>query len=219
MADPRRVPPTAQSRLRGVDEKTWVVVLVKSFSAAKQRLSAALDEEARRRLARSNACLAVEAAKAGGRVLVVAGGLDAAAEVRRSGVEVLIESTPAGQNPAARRGIEHALSRGAEAVLLLSSDLPLLTRRHVARLLSRARAFASPVVIAAPALGRGGTNALYLRPPGVLSLHFGDDSLVRFRAAATAAGIPFSLHLSPAFALDLDEPEDLERLRLARSPA
>jgi len=31
------------------------------------------------------------------------------------------------------------------------------------------------VAIARPAIGRGGTNALYLRPPGVIGLHFGGE--------------------------------------------
>jgi 2-phospho-L-lactate guanylyltransferase (CobY/MobA/RfbA family) len=45
-----------------------------------------------------------------------------------------------------------------------------------------------------------------------LSLHFGDRSLEKFEADARAHGVTFRLYRSPALALDLDEPEDLERL-------
>ena len=72
-----------------------------------------------------------------------------------------------------------------------------------------------PVVVAVPAIGRGGTNALYLRPPDAIGLHFGDDSLVKFREDAEAKGVEFVIHHSDAIALDLDEPSDLERLSRA----
>ena len=100
-------------------------------------------------------------------------------------------------------------------MLLLSSDLPLVDREAVRGLLDFAATTAGPVAIAAPAIGRGGTNALYLRPPAVIGLHFGGDSLALFRRDAEARNVPFLLHESPAFALDLDEPLDLARLRRA----
>lgn len=142
----------------------------------------------------------------------MAGSPEAAELARLSGAEVLLEAEPAGQNPAARRGIEHALSRGAEAVLLLSSDLPLVSRRALKGMLARARRLGSPGVLAAPATGRGGTNALFLRPPDAISLHFGDDSLAKFEREAAARGVRFGLYESSALALDLDEPGDLRRL-------
>ena len=191
----------------------WVVVLVKDFDQAKQRLRPALDPGQRRELARENARLALAAARAGDRVLAVCGSQDAADLARAAGAEVLLEASPAGQNPAARLGIEHATARGAGAVLLLSSDLPLVTRRTIATMLSAARRLGSPGVLAAPATGRGGTNALHLSPPGVIDLHFGDDSLARFERDAASRGVRFALHDSPRLALDLDEPTDLDELR------
>jgi 2-phospho-L-lactate/phosphoenolpyruvate guanylyltransferase len=191
----------------------WVVVLVKDFEQAKQRLRPALDPGQRRELARTNARLALAAARAGDRVLAVCGSEAAAAVGRQAGAEVLLEANPSGQNPAARLGIEHALAGGAAAVLLLSSDLPLVSRRTIATMLSAARRLGSPGVLAAPATGRGGTNALFLSPPGVIDLHFGDDSLGKFERDAVARGVRFALHESPRLALDLDEPTDLEELR------
>src|SRR5262245_37127837 len=100
----------------------WIVVLVKDFEQAKQRLRPALDPGQRRELARENARLALAAARAGDRVLAVCGSEAAAELARQAGAEVLLEAHPAGQNPAARLGIEHASARGAQSVLLLSSD-------------------------------------------------------------------------------------------------
>ena len=194
---------------------TWVVVLIKDFDSAKQRLRPALGVKSRRALARGNARLAVSAAAAGDHVLVVAGGDEVAEMAGSWGAEVLLEPREEGQNVAAKRGIDRALAGGAEAVLLLSSDLPLVTEDAVREMLQSAARHASPVAMAAPATGRGGTNALYLRPPDAISLHFGDESLAQFRADAQKRGVKFVLFRSEAMALDIDEPADLDRLRRA----
>jgi 2-phospho-L-lactate guanylyltransferase len=193
----------------------WVIVLVKDFGTAKQRLGPALDPRARRALARRNAERAIRAAAAGENRLVVAGSEAAGGLARRLGAACIVEPRQEGQNTAARRGIEHALGLGAEAVLLLSSDLPFISRRAVREVLDAAAVEEGPLALAVPAIGRGGTNALYLRPPGVINLNFGGDSLGLFRHDAEAKGIPFLIHESAEMALDLDEPVDLERLRRA----
>ena len=198
-----------------VEMGDWVVVLVKGFGDAKQRLMPALSPAERRALARRNAERAIRAAGAGANRLVVAGSDEVAAFARRLGAQVLVEPRQEGQNPAAQRGIQHALAHGADAVLLMSSDLPLIDRAAVRGLLNAAANTSGPLAIAAPAIGRGGTNALYLRPPGVIGLHFGGDSLALFRHDAESRGVPFLIHESAAFALDLDEPMDLARLRRA----
>jgi 2-phospho-L-lactate guanylyltransferase len=192
---------------------TWVIVLVKDFNEAKSRLRPALEPGERRDLARENARLALAAARAGDRALAICGSEAAAELARELGVEALLEGDPSGQNPAARLGIAHAAERGASAVLLLSSDLPRVNRRTVAAMLAAARRLGRPAVLAAPAMGRGGTNAVYLCPPRAIDLHFGDDSLGKFERDAAARGARFALHESPRLALDLDEPSDLEELR------
>jgi len=194
---------------------TWVVVLIKDFGSAKQRLQPVLGPKSRRALARRNARLAVRAAAAGDHVLVVAGGEGVADLAETWGAEVLLEPRQEGQNVAAARGIARAVEGGAQAVLLLSSDLPLVTIGAVREVLVSASRIEAPVAVAVPALGRGGTNALYLRPPGAITLHFGSDSLAKFRQEAENAGVNFAVHQSDAMALDLDEPGDLARLRRA----
>jgi 2-phospho-L-lactate guanylyltransferase len=194
---------------------TWVVVLIKDFDSAKQRLQPALGPKERRALAQRNAQLAVQAAAAGNRVLVVAGDDEVADLAKRWGAEVLLEPGQEGQNVAAARGIARAVEGGAGAVLLLSSDLPLVTIESVREVLEAGSRIEPPVAVAVRAVGRGGTNALYLRPPRAISLHFGSDSLAKFRDAAERSGVTFVVHDSDAMALDLDEPGDLARLRRA----
>ena len=194
---------------------TWVVVLIKDFDSAKQRLRPALGPKERRALAQRNAQLAVQAAAAGDRVLVVAGDDEVAELAKAWGAEVLLEPSQEGQNVAAARGIARTVEGGADAVLLLSSDLPLVTVDSVREVLDAGSRIKGPVAVAVRAVGRGGTNALYLRPPGAITLHFGADSLAKFRDEAERSGVKFVVHDSEAMALDLDEPGDLARLRRA----
>jgi 2-phospho-L-lactate guanylyltransferase len=194
---------------------TWVVVLVKDFDSAKQRLGPALDPSSRRALARRNAERAVRAASAGDQRLVVAGSQEVATIAERLGAQVILEPRQEGQNVAAKRGIARAVKGGAGAVLLLSSDLHLVTAKSVRGLLAAAALVETPAAVAVPAVGRGGTNALYLRPPDAITLHFGADSLESFRRESETRGVNFVIHHSDAMALDLDEPDDLARVRPA----
>ena len=187
---------------------TWVVVLVKDFDTAKQRLSPALEPAARRRLAIANAERAIRAAAGVGQVLVVAGSSEAARLAEALGAESHLEREPSGQNPAAAAGIGLVRERGAEAVLVLSSDLPRVTRSAL-KAVAGAAGDRSPVAVAAAAIGRGGTNALFLRPPDAIGLHFGDQSLRKFEADARGKDVPFEILDHPQLALDLDEPADL----------
>lgn len=198
---------------------TWAIVLVKDFELAKERLAPALGRQARRQLAQANAKLAIIAAAAADRVLAVCGSPDAARLAHALGAELLLEAHPQGQNYAATLGITHAASAGATAVLLLSSDLPLVTREAIAEMLSVAHQCSPPAVVAAPAIGRKGTNALFLAPPTAIGMHFGDDSLAKFKGDAIRQDTVFLIHRSVALALDLDEPTDLETLALERRPA
>jgi 2-phospho-L-lactate guanylyltransferase len=193
----------------------WVIVLVKDFASAKQRLGPALDPTSRRALARRNAERAVRAASAGDQRLVVAGSQEVATMAKRLGAQVILEPRQEGQNVAAKRGIARAVQGGAGAVLLLSSDLPLVTAKSVRELLKTAALVDAPAAVAVPAVGRGGTNALYLRPPDAVTLHFGADSLESFRREAESRGVNFVIHQTDAMALDLDEPDDLARVRRA----
>ena len=190
----------------------WIVVLIKDFTTAKSRLAPVLEPQPRRRLAEMTATRALDAALAVAPTLAVCGSVDAADLARLRGAAVVVEPAPSGQNPAAMRGLAEVSQRGAEATLLLSSDLPLVDEAAIRRLLAHTDRPGS-LVIAAPADGRQGTNALYLRPPGDFSLHFGDASLPKFAEEARLRGRRFIVHDDPSLALDLDEPSDLSAWR------
>jgi 2-phospho-L-lactate/phosphoenolpyruvate guanylyltransferase len=190
----------------------WIVVLVKDFSTAKSRLAPAMQPAMRRALAEMTAARALDAALAVAPTLAVCGSPEAADLARAKGSGVLVEQEPGGQNPAALLGLAEVVRRGAGEALLLSSDLPLVDPAGLRRLLARADEDGN-VVVAAPAVGRQGTNALLLRPPGDFDLHFGEASLPLFAQEARGRGRRFIVHDDPSLALDLDEPPDLAAWR------
>lgn len=197
----------------------WIVVLIKDFGTAKSRLASMLTPAMRRTLAVDNARLALQAAMQTGPTLAVCGSLEATEIATASGADVLLEDSPHGQNAAAALGIAEVAARGGASALIVSSDLPLVDSAALADLLTRAAAVAGPVAIAAAALGRQGTNALYLRPVDNFDLHFGDRSLSRFAAEARQRKRTFIAHHDPRLALDLDEPADVTMWERLREPA
>lgn len=113
-------------------------------------------------------------------------------------------------NRALTAGQAYAQSLGAAAILVLPADLPLLTLEDLRALVAPLQETDSmrPALVLAPSHDRG-TNALLLRPPGVVPFAFGPQSFDRHRALAQAAGCAVSIVHTPSLTYDIDFPEDL----------
>jgi len=140
---------------------------------------------------------------------------------RGLGSVVTVSDPGTGLNDALRAGRDAAVAAGATAVLMLPADLPLLTSASLDRLLDAADATIAagngqPVVVIAPADARTGTNALLLAPPLTIEPHFGPESFATHLRAAAAAEASVQIIDDPLLGFDLDTPDDLERLDLAR---
>jgi 2-phospho-L-lactate guanylyltransferase (CobY/MobA/RfbA family) len=74
-------------------------------------------------------------------------------------------------------------------------------------------------VVVAPDRRKTGTNALFLRPPGVMDYAFGENSYDRHRAQGAQAGARVRLCHLPGVALDIDTLDDLSAYReISRHP-
>lgn len=200
--------------------KATAVLPVKRFDAAKQRLAAGIDAERRRELAGAmvaDVLEAISAARAIERVIVVSGDPIAQELASEAGAEVVPDPEDAGHVEAALAGIARAEVEGAERVVLLAGDCPLLDPRELDRLLT---AVGERYVGIVPDRHGTGTNALLLSPPDAIVPSFGEGSKARHVEAARQAGIPFTLEQLPSIELDLDTPADVIALtrELAKQP-
>ena len=200
--------------------RATAVLPVKRFAAAKRRLAIGLDEERRRALVAAmleDSLEAIGEARSIERTIVVSGEPRAQEAAGAAGCEVVPDPADEGHVSAALAGIARAEADGAECVVLLPGDCPLLDPRELDRLLTGLPA--SYVAIVPDRHGTG-TNALVLCPPDAIRPAFGEGSCVRHVAAAREAGVPFAVEELPSLALDLDTPGDVVALtrELAERP-
>jgi 2-phospho-L-lactate guanylyltransferase len=194
--------------------RTWAVLPVKAYEAAKQRLGADLGEP-QGELAASMAATVLHelcACAALDGVLVVTREHAAAALAREAGADVVDEPELRGHSAAAALGVARATALGADRVLLAAGDCPLLRAADVEALL--ARHDEPGVVILADRHGTG-TNGLLLAPPDAIAPAFGPGSRERHAALAHDAGATWVVEDVPAFALDVDTAADLAAVRAA----
>lgn len=200
---------------------TVAVITAKRFNSAKRRLSGAIPEE--RRLALVEAMLgdvlaAVSKARQLNFSLVITGEPAAAGLAEGCGAEVIHDPEDAGHIGAARLGIKRAMELGAETVVLLPGDCPLLEGREIDSLVS---GLPDPFVAVVPDRHGTGTNSLAMRPPDAILPAFGEGSCARHLELARAAGIPHARESVEGLALDLDTPADIvaltTRIEMARA--
>jgi 2-phospho-L-lactate/phosphoenolpyruvate guanylyltransferase len=119
--------------------KATAVLPVKRFYAAKQRLAAGLGGEQRRTLASAmvaDVLEAIGAARTIERTIVVSGDPIAQELAAEAGAEVVPDPEDGGHVEAALAGIARAEAEGADCVVLLPGDCPLLDPRELDRLLT-----------------------------------------------------------------------------------
>ena len=181
----------------------------KPLSLAKTRLASVLGDADRMRIAAAmftDVLRALSGARSVDAVVVVTADATLSTRARGMGAVVVDEGEPRGLNGAVALGTTAAGRLGAEAVLVVLSDVPLATAADVDDLLLRGPAHGALVV---PSKEGTGTNAMLRQPPTVFAPSFGGRSLERHVAAAERARIPCEIVRNPRVALDLDTPEDL----------
>jgi 2-phospho-L-lactate guanylyltransferase len=136
------------------------------------------------------------------------------AEVRdaaaAAGAEVRLEDPDPGLNPVIDQAAAEAVEQGFDAALVVLGDLPLLTSGDVQAVLEVGAA--CPVVVIPSE--DGGTAMLLRRGPLCIPACFGEKSGPRHVETAREAGLGVRLFssLEQAVRVDLDTPEDAERV-------
>jgi 2-phospho-L-lactate/phosphoenolpyruvate guanylyltransferase len=191
------------------------ILPVKRFGAAKQRLAAGVGKERRAAIVAAmleDVLEAIGATRLVERTIVVTSEPRAIEPATAAGAEIVADPDEGGHSGAALAGMARARELGAECVLLLPIDCPLLDPRELERLLT---GVPGNYVTVVPDRHGTGTNALALAPPDAIEPAFGEGSCARHVAAAREAGVPHSVEELPSLALDLDTPADVIALTRA----
>jgi 2-phospho-L-lactate guanylyltransferase len=187
-------------------EAAHVLVPLKRLDGAKTRLAELLTPEER-----------------GALMLEMLGGVLQA--VRGRGPVTLVSSDPRAGSLAREHGVRwwddrelpwnDALTEAMRAVVrepvaaVVSADLPLLAADDVEALLAATPGRGIAIARATD----GGTNAVSMRPPGALHTNFGAAGSAALHAErARSAGLEALVLDRTGLAVDLDTPEDAERL-------
>ena len=200
----------------------WAIIPVKPFNRAKSRLKNVLSPQERAALGREFLAHTLEVLAQVPQIsyrLVISRDSAALTLARERQARTVTESGTPDLNVALRRASEAAQTLGAHALLILPTDLPLLSVQEVRQMV--AEPGMEPVVVVAPDRRGVGTNALFVRPPGVIEYAFGHDSFRRHLAWAERAGARVRVYHSPGTELDVDLPEDwalYQAQRLEQTP-
>lgn len=181
---------------------TFAILTIKRFGVAKQRLGDARFRPALAEAMMADVLAALDRCRRIDDILIVSG------EPRVHRHRLVIDDPDEGHNPAAMRGIEAAVARGASRVILVAGDCPLIDPAELDALLVDRR---EHVVVIADRHATG-TNGLILSPPRAIEPAFGEGSCARHRRLAEDADIGVSVATRTSLAHDIDTPEDLQAL-------
>jgi 2-phospho-L-lactate guanylyltransferase len=183
---------------------TAVVVPVKAFSQAKERLSGVLGPHERAALARRMAEHVLSAA-APLPVFVVCDDAEVSSWARRRGAGVL-DGPGRGLNGAVGWAFSELGQRGYGRVIVAHSDLPLAT--------SLGWLGAEHGIVLVPDRREEGTNVIALPTGCRFRFSYGPGSFARHKDEAGRSGLPWRVVRDPGLAWDVDFPGDMAAVGL-----
>ncbi len=208
----------------------FALLLVKAPAQAKHRLRAVFSPEEREQLARimfEEVLGVLVAARGSGRqpasrvtidrVVVAASDAEILRGAAAAGAWTLVEATQNGHSSSADWAARRCMEWGATMLLMVPTDVPLVTAVEIERLLETAQTLPAPSLVIVPSADGTGTNALVRTPPDVIESRFGPDSFAAHLAQARAKQARVEVVRPTGLVFDLDTPDDLAQF-LARGP-
>ena len=189
----------------------YAIVPVKVLGSSKRRLSQILEPQQRKLLTMAmledvlGATFSSEVQKT---VVVSDDTLVRSMAVQHGAV--YLKEKKRGLNLAIESAVEWCVKDGADSVVVLPADIPLLSSVDVNSILELGRA-QQTVVILSPS-HNGGTNALLLKPPSVINACFGAKSFRKHVSEVLTNHVMLKLYYSNSVAMDMDEKADIGKL-------
>ncbi|WP_178114723.1 2-phospho-L-lactate guanylyltransferase [Pseudomonas saliphila] len=191
----------------------WALIPLKAPSQGKTRLSQTLDSRSRTQLI-ENMLMRVLAALAGSylvdRIAIVGMLPDRCrADIRH------LPDPGTGLNGALSAASQQLQATGAQELLVLHADLPLLLSEEVDQFILAGRRQGMALASDHHALG---TNAIFLSQPDDFAFSFGPHSLTRHLTLAAARNLQPAMNQAPGLMFDVDTAQDLQTLIEAAPP-
>jgi 2-phospho-L-lactate guanylyltransferase len=190
---------------------TWAIIPVKPLNRAKSRLAPVLTPEQRQQLAENMFRHVLETVRGVPQIigtLVISRDSKALSIAREYDAKTVQETGTPELNSALTRATQVVVSWGVESLLVLPADLPLVNVDDLTDMISMGRG--TPSVVIATDQHQDGTNALFMRPPGIIPYAYGPGSYQRHSALARTAGVKVKTFFSEQMSLDIDVSGDLE---------
>ncbi|HVU12353.1 MAG TPA: 2-phospho-L-lactate guanylyltransferase [Phototrophicaceae bacterium] len=190
----------------------WAIIPVKPLTQAKSRLEGALSPDERKQLSEMMFRRVLTTVKSVPQItgaLVISRDSHALAIARDLGAHTVQESGAPELNNALMRATQVVGGWRGGAVLILPADLPLITADDVQGITELGQE--NMTVVVATDNHEDGTNAMLIRPPGMIPYAYGIGSFQRHMALAKEAGASVKVYHSDRLALDIDMPADLEK--------
>jgi 2-phospho-L-lactate guanylyltransferase len=189
-----------------------ILVPVKNLAGAKQRLAPVLDQSARTELAQAmlhDVVSALAAWTSRPACALVTSDPFAIKLARQYDFEIIPDPANPGETGAIEMATHLCVARGIVSTLVIPADIPLIQASELEEIFAHAPTEGS---VLAPAADGRGTNAAFRRPANLFPLRFGNDSFKPHLATARATGKPCIVLQLPSIAIDVDNPDDLQRL-------
>ena len=124
------------------------------------------------------------------------------------GIGIIPEEKQKNESSSVDFGMRKCRAMGVESVLVVPGDIPSAQVWEFDAVMEKDDGRERVVIV--PSRDGTGTNALMMRPSGVMPTSFGEDSFSRHRDIVSGLGIEFSSVTLGGIGLDIDGPEDLE---------
>lgn len=192
----------------------WAVIPIKPLNRGKSRLAGLITPEERAYLNQELLLQTISCLRGIPNIVeiaVISHDPNALHLSREMGVRTIQEARNTNINKALRKASEAFHAFGAENLLILPADLPLVKPDDINGLLSCSQGEGEMII--SPDRRMSGTNALFVNPIGILDYEFGLWSFKKHLEQAERKKIRIKIYNNERIAFDLDIPEDLEELR------
>ncbi|HEY7570878.1 MAG TPA: 2-phospho-L-lactate guanylyltransferase [Nitrososphaeraceae archaeon] len=197
-----------------MSHKIFAVIPVKRFESSKSRLKFWLTDQSRVKLAELlliDTLTTLTKSTTIDTIVVVSGDERAKYVCAKVGTKFLRQDIDNGVNDAVIAADAFSIKNGADATIIVPSDLPLLQPENI-DLVAKASEYCEKCIVICPSLRHDGTNILLRKPINLIKTYYDDNSYARHIQEAVQINARIFAMLSDNVIIDLDTIHDVKML-------